>query len=104
MKWEILIDAEWRSLEAQDRSRWRSWVWFGQELEAVAVWEEAIAVVSSLEVQAPMGVDPKRIDLDDDDDEIEQVRVLKGEPLDPLKAVVMRVVKYCSVTGLKVTV
>jgi len=51
-----------------------------------------------------MGVDPKRIDLDDDDDEIEQVRVLKGEPLDPLKAVVMRVVKYCSVTGLKVTV
>ena len=66
--------------------------------------EGATAVVSSQEVQALMGVDPKRIDLDDDDDETEQVRVLKGEPLDPLKAVVMRVVKYCSVTGLKVTV
>jgi len=66
--------------------------------------EGATAVVSSQEVQALMGVDPKRIDLDDDDDEIEQVRVLKGAPHGPLKAVVMRVVKYCSVTGLKVTV
>ena len=54
-------------------------------------------------VQALKEVNPRLIDLADDD-EIVRVQDLKGEPLDPSEVVVMMVVRYCSVTGLKETV